>query len=203
MASGDVTEDEPLAAGGFSAWLAGLHDALRGERDSEVPCGGCTACCRSFQFIQIGPDEVDALAHIPAELLVPAPGQPPGHLVLGHDQHGHCPMLVDDRCSIYEHRPRTCRTYDCRVFPATGIEIDDERQGAIALRARRWRFDFPGEVDERQHEAVLAAAAFVEAGQDRRSDGSPRANATQRAVLAVRLHESLQRHSDESGHTGA
>ena len=28
---------------------------------------------------------------------------------------------TDGRCSIYEHRPRTCRTYDCRIFPATGL----------------------------------------------------------------------------------
>jgi hypothetical protein len=25
-------------------------------------------------------------------------------------------MLVDDRCSIYEDRPRACRTYDCRIL---------------------------------------------------------------------------------------
>ena len=27
-------------------------------------------------------------------------------------------MLAEDGCSIYAHRPRACRTYDCRVFPA-------------------------------------------------------------------------------------
>ena len=32
-------------------------------------------------------------------------------------------MLVDGRCSIYEHRPRTCRTYDCRIFTATGLDV--------------------------------------------------------------------------------
>ena len=39
--------------------------------ESDVPCNGCTACCRSSQFVHVGPDEADTLAHIPAELLFP------------------------------------------------------------------------------------------------------------------------------------
>ena len=117
------------AAGDFSAWLDEMLGALRGERAADVPCAGCTACCTSSQFVHIEPDETDTLAHIPPELLFPAPLAPRGHVVLGYDERGHCPMLVDDQCSIYEHRPRTCRTYDCRVFPAAGIEIGGRRQG--------------------------------------------------------------------------
>ena len=60
-----------------------------------------------------------ARAH-PAALRFPRPGRPKGHVVLGYDEHGRCPMLGDHGCTIYEHRPRTCRTYDCRVFAATG-----------------------------------------------------------------------------------
>ncbi len=80
--------------------MAGLQGAIRGERGSEVPCGSCTACCTSSQFVHIGPDETDTLARIPAALLFPAPRQPPGHVLLGYDERGHCPMLVDGRCSI-------------------------------------------------------------------------------------------------------
>jgi uncharacterized protein len=158
-------------------WLAGMQEALRGERGSDVPCGGCTACCTSSQFIHIGPGETETLRHIPAELLFPAPRLPRGHVVLGYDENGHCPMLVDSKCTIYEHRPKTCRTYDCRVFPATGVEIDDENQVAIAQRARRWRFDFPSKLDRTQHDAVRAAATAVPAG----------ANAAERAVVAIRM----------------
>ena len=57
-----------------------MRAALRGERDSDVPCNGCTACCTSSQFVHIGPDETDTLAHIPAELLFPAPRLPRGHV---------------------------------------------------------------------------------------------------------------------------
>ncbi|MGZ4755734.1 MAG: hypothetical protein ACXWA9_12555, partial [Acidimicrobiia bacterium] len=97
-----MIEDAPLGAGGFSAWLAGMERALAGEGESDVPCGGCTACCTSSQFIHIEPDETRTLARIPAALLFPAPQMPKGNVLLGYDEHGHCPMLVDDECSIYE-----------------------------------------------------------------------------------------------------
>lgn len=178
-----MTDDGPLPAGDFSAWLAGMQRALRGDGGSDVPCGGCTACCTSSQFVHIGADEADTLAHIPAELLFPAPRTPDGTVVMGYDENGHCPMLVDGACSIYEYRPRTCRTYDCRVFPAAGVDVDDEAQVAIGRRARRWRFAFPTEADRNQHAAVRAAAAFVH-----EREGVPM-SATQRAVLAIELHE--------------
>ena len=135
-------EGQVLSAGNFSSWLSRIQLALGGERGSDVPCGSCAACCTASQFIHVGPDETDARAHIPSELLFPAPGLPNGHALLGYDEHGRCPMLVDDQCSIYEHRPRTCRTYDCRVFPAAGLEVDDDKP-LIAGRARRWRFGYP------------------------------------------------------------
>lgn len=146
-----MTEERDLPAGDFSSWLTGIQAAARGEQDSEVPCGGCTACCTSSQFVHIAPDETDTLAHIPGELLFPAPGLPRGHVLLGYDERGHCPMLKDNQCSIYAHRPRTCRTYDCRIFPAADVEVD---KSEIAQRARRWQFDFPTETDRDRHDAV-------------------------------------------------
>jgi len=98
-----------LPAGRFSDWLVAVGRAIDGEQGSDVACGACTACCTSSQFVHIGPDETDALAHIPTALTFPAPGLPAGHVLLGYDERGHCPMLVDGACSIYEHRPRTCR----------------------------------------------------------------------------------------------
>jgi Fe-S-cluster containining protein len=151
-----------LDAGDFSSWLAGMRAALRGERAADVPCGECTACCTSSQFVHIAPDETDTLAHIPADLLFPAPRMPRGHVVLGYDERGHCPMLVDNRCSIYDHRPRTCRTYDCRIFPAAGIGPD---KPLIARQAARWRFTFPADADRADHQAVQAAASAAGAAQ--------------------------------------
>jgi Fe-S-cluster containining protein len=159
--------DGPVPAGRFSVWLAGMERALAGEADADVPCGSCTACCTSSQFVHIEPDEVDTLARVPAELRFPAPRLPAGHVLLGYDERGHCPMLVDGACSIYEHRPRTCRTYDCRVFPAAGVEIDDDRQRAIASRARRWHFDLTTARDRQEAAAVRSAAASIPVRDER------------------------------------
>jgi Fe-S-cluster containining protein len=157
-----------------------MQGAIRGERDADVPCGGCTACCASSQFVHIGPDETETLSAIPRDLLFPAPRMP-GHMLLGYDERGRCPMLDDDGCSIYDHRPRTCRTYDCRVFPATGVEPDDKP--LIAERARRWQFDFPTEADHNDYDAAQAAAISVRAHADLIDSLPP--TATQIAVLAI------------------
>jgi hypothetical protein len=185
VADTDISNDDTLPAGDFSSWLVEMQGAIRGEHGSVVPCGGCTACCTSSQFVHIEPDETDTLAHVPPELLFPAPGTPPGHVLLGYDARGHCPMLVDDRCSIYEHRPRTCRTYDCRIFPAAGLGVDDPDKVLIAVRAQRWQFSYPTEADRIQHDAVRAAAALLQEQTGQQPDHAVPTSTTQLAVRAV------------------
>lgn len=192
MAGTDVTGDGELLAGDFSSWLQEVQAAIRGQGTADVPCGECTACCTSAQFVHIAPDETEALDHIPRRLLFPAPGLPRGHVLLGYDEHGHCPMLVDNRCSIYEHRPRTCRTYDCRVFPAAGLDLDgDDAKAGIARRVGRWRFSYPTSEDRDRHDAVRTAAAFLAARPDVPPPGAAPRNTTELAVLAVRVHEAF------------
>ena len=179
-----------LSAGDLSRWLVGMGQALAGEHDSEVPCDGCTACCRGSQFIHIEPDELATLARVPVALRVPAPGLAAGHVVMGYDEHGACPMLVDDRCSIYDDRPRACRTYDCRVFAATGTEPDGVGQEPIVDRVRRWRFDPQTTPDEvARATALRLAAAFLSDHPEVFASGVVPASATQVAVLAVEVHE--------------
>ena len=178
--------DGDLPAGDFTSWLTAMQAALRGVADAAVPCGGCTACCTSSQFVPIGADETDTLAHIPAELLFPAPRLPKGNVLLGYDERGHCPMLAPDgRCSIYEHRPRTCRTYDCRIFAATGLDVgaDDPTKDPIAERVRQWRFTFPTDDDHRRHAAVHTAVRTVRA-----------TSVTRLAVTAIEQHEEFLDH---------
>jgi Fe-S-cluster containining protein len=191
-----MDQQPDLAAGDFSAWMVEIQGALRGERASDVPCDGCTACCTSSQFVHIAPDETDTLAHVPAELLFAAPGLPRGHVLLGYDERGHCPMLVDGRCSIYEHRPRTCRTYDCRVFAATGLSIDDDDKVSIARRAERWEFSFPTPADRTQHDAVVAAATFL---REHGEQLAPTANTTQLAGMAIDAHDAFLRRDESTG----
>jgi uncharacterized protein len=178
--------DGDIPAGGFASWLSAMQAALRGEADAAVPCGACTACCTSSQFVPIGADETDTLAHIPAELLFPAPRLPKGNVLLGYDERGHCPMLADGRCTIYEHRPRTCRAYDCRIFAATGLDIgaDDETKDPIAHRVRQWHFTFPTDDDHRRRAAVHTAVRTVRAS-----------SVTQLAVAAIERHEEFLDHS--------
>jgi Fe-S-cluster containining protein len=180
-----MTDGGDAPAGNFSTWLGGMEAAIRGNQSSDVPCDGCTACCTAGQFIHISPDEADTLAHIPRALLFPAPRAPTGHVLMGYDEHGRCPMLIDDRCSIYEHRPRTCRTYDCRIFPATGIEPDDKPD--IAARARRWKFTFSTDDERAQHEALVAAAADLVQRAEVFPGGNAAATPTALAVAAVRV----------------
>jgi Fe-S-cluster containining protein len=190
MAEGDASGEPDLVAGPFSSWLAEVRGAIRERRTSHVPCGDCTACCRSSQFVHIEPHETDTLSHIPAQLLFPAPGLPPGHALLGYDEHGHCPMLSDNRCSIYEHRPKTCRTYDCRIFPAAGIDIVDDKE-LITQRARRWRFTFRTPEDRAQHDAVRAATTFLGEHEDLLPNTAAPLNATQHAVLAIDISDAF------------
>jgi Fe-S-cluster containining protein len=184
-----VSDPQPdLDAGDFGAWLSAMREALRGERAADVPCGGCTACCTAGQFVHIGPDEVDTLAHIPRALLFPAPRLPPGHVVLGYDERGHCPMLRDGGCSIYDHRPRACRTYDCRAFTAAGITPDEPAKAGVAARVARWRFSYRSTADERLQEAVRDAAVYLAEHSEVLPDPTVARDATQRAVLAVEVH---------------
>lgn len=165
--------------GSLADWVVGMRAALAGTADADVPCDGCTACCTAAMFLEIDADEVDTLAHIPAELLIHAPELDDGQMLVGYDADGHCHLLVDGMCSIYEHRPRTCRTFDCRVFPATDIDADDERP-FVALASRRWIFDPHDEVDLRELAALRAAAASIDS-----DDLTPLAHAFQTVGISA------------------
>ncbi|MCK6525748.1 YkgJ family cysteine cluster protein [Myxococcota bacterium] len=178
-----------LPAPRFTAWLAATRRALAEEADADVPCGDCTGCCTSSYFIHVRPDDKAALARIPKKLLFAAPGLPKGHKVMGFDQRGHCPMLVDGRCSIYEDRPRTCRTYDCRVFAATGLEAGEADKARINAQAARWRFEAGEEEDTRGLDAARRAAKGL-ARLAARGEDLPQ-QPSQRALLALRLHTVL------------
>ncbi len=199
-----TTDSSPLDAGSFDGWLARFQASLRAstrpveadaDASSDVPCGTCRACCEASQFVHIEPDETATLARIPAARRVPAPGLPAGHVVLGYDQRGRCPMLTDAGCSIYDDRPRTCRQYDCRVFAATGLTerlAQEPTKVAIASRARRWRFTSPESAGAQAHQqarqqAVRATATFLADHPDLFGGTAP--PATPLAAVAAQLGE--------------
>jgi len=197
--SAAVSEPREVPAGPFSEWLRATHRARKLEViGAEVPCGSCIGCCRASLFIHIRPDETATLARIPKRLLFPAPGLPKGNVLLGHDEQGRCPMLVNERCSIYEDRPQTCRDYDCRVFAASGIDVDQTAAGEIAERVRAWKFSHPTDIDSREHAAVRAAGKFLTEHAAAFLDGALPPNPVQLALLAVRAYELFVRLNDAS-----
>ena len=98
-------------------------------------------------------------------------------------------MLIDEKCSIYAHRPKACRTYDCRIFAAAGIGVDRDEQASIARQAERWQFNFPTPTDRTRHQAVRAAATFLVEHGDLLPKPLAATNATQVAVLAIEMHD--------------
>lgn len=69
-----------------------------------VDCGACTMCCREPQRVELTPDELagSGLRH--------------DGRYLQRQPDGSCTHLVDGRCEVYERRPRSCRTFDCRAL---------------------------------------------------------------------------------------
>ena len=194
-----MTVQQDLPAGAFSPWLRRTRDVLATDGTADVPCGSCTACCTSSYFVHVGSHETQTLARIPEELLFAAPGLPKGTVVMGYDRHGLCPLLIDEKCSIYGQHPLTCRSYDCRVFAAAGIAADRD---LITQRARRWRFGYPSASDREQHAAVRAAARFLRERAECFPGGAVPENPAQVAVLAVKVSDVFLRHGDGSGATG-
>jgi Fe-S-cluster containining protein len=142
----------------------------------------------SSYFIPIRPEDEDARAHIPEQLLVNAPGMAPGQRMMGYRANGHCPMLSDRKCTIYAHRPQTCRDYDCRVFAAAGIDAGGPDKFVINDRVRAWEFTYPTEDDRRAHEAVRSAATFIQKKRESFPGGRAPTAPTGIAVLAIKAY---------------
>jgi uncharacterized protein len=152
---------ENISAGSFSVWLRRTKYAILKQHGMKVKCGSCRGCCTSSYFIHIRPKETRTLARIPKKYLSPAPGLPKGNVLLGYYRNGHCPMFVNNTCSIYEDRPLTCRSYDCRIFAAAGIAAGGKDKARINQRVRRWKFNYPTKRDREEHLAVRMAAKVI------------------------------------------
>ena len=180
------TAEAPLPAGDFSTWLRAMRAALAGTSGMDVACGDCRGCCTSSYYIKVRAQETDALGHIPAGHLFDAPNEP-GTLLMGFDTAGHCPMFVGGDCSIYPHRPQTCRTYDCRIFTAAGMTAGENRP-AINRRIARWRFEYADDAGLAEHRAVTAAANFLRQHPVRFPSGKIPSLPGDIAVLALKAY---------------
>ena len=79
---------------------------------SDVPCAGCTACCKN-EIVLLFPergDKVELLDHYEIET-------PQGTLrALKRKDNGDCIYMQRDGCAIYANRPSMCRAFDCRLW---------------------------------------------------------------------------------------
>ena len=109
-------------------------------------------------------------------------------MLMGFDAHGHCFMFANGGCSIYSHRPETCRTYDCRVFTAAGMNAGPDKS-VINERIASWRFEYPSPRDHEEHRAVTAAANFIRQHPIRFPGGHVPSRPSEIAVLAVKSYQ--------------
>lgn len=99
----------------------------------DVPCGSCTACCRSPKLLSEvypGDPRYDWYDKMPRPDVDEGRYRTPNDgcakaMVLRKHEDGRCIYLRDAGCSIWDWRPQSCRTFDCRMYTFTGAKRDD------------------------------------------------------------------------------
>src|ERR1051326_4818237 len=80
---------------------------------TEVPCNGCTECCRHNSAVFLHPELGDDVASYQVRALEePETGRTV--FLLATRQNKECIYLGPTGCKIYERRPFLCRSFDCR-----------------------------------------------------------------------------------------
>jgi hypothetical protein len=129
------------------------------ERPGEVPCRGCTACCY-HPFVDVYPEKErpEDLAHL--DLV----RREDGAVALRKRADGACVHLGAAGCTVYRHRPRACRRYDCRSYAMVGVldRYDGDRTSP------GWRFD---NRTRRQRVLLVALEMAGRAAQTELSEG--------------------------------
>jgi uncharacterized protein len=102
---------------------------------TNVPCNGCTECCRSNQGLVLHPDQGDDVESYRYQVLPDrATGDPV--FVLAADENGRCVYLGENGCTIYNRRPLLCRSFDCRMHYLMLPRQDRDNLVRIGLSSR-------------------------------------------------------------------
>lgn len=171
----------------FTLWLITMRRALRDNKGMNVPCGNCFACCTSSYIINVHSDEKETLRAVPHELLIDTYGSP-GTKALKSDTNGHCLLMKENKCLIYENRPWACRTYDCRLLSAAGLSESADKT-KINTQIKKWTFSFSDDVDHENYNAVQKAAHFIVTHIKDFPSGYISTKPVQQAVAAVKIFE--------------
>ena len=76
-----------------------------------VPCDGCTRCCKNDVIRLLSGDDPTLYKTVPHPYLSEA-------LMLDHAENGDCVYLGDQGCTIHDTKPQLCREMDCRNIAA-------------------------------------------------------------------------------------
>ena len=88
-----------------------IHQARNAMGACDVPCNGCTRCCRN--------DAVRILPHEDADRWDTEPHPyMAGARMLRHKPNGDCVYLGDSGCTRHHDKPQQCREMDCRTLAA-------------------------------------------------------------------------------------
>lgn len=92
-----------------------VRTAAKREGGSNVDCSKCNSqCCRTYEVSFQEGDDRSLFVH-----------DSKGNFVLPMDESKTCKYLGKDGCTIYEHRPKACRNYDCRGLAFLGLHRNE------------------------------------------------------------------------------
>lgn len=82
------------------------------EVESQIDCTTCANCCRTMQVV-VDDEDIRRIAH---SLSLPVPELERRYVTKAEDgakvmARAPCPFLEDNKCSIYDVRPRACRDF--------------------------------------------------------------------------------------------
>jgi hypothetical protein len=159
--------------GSVTTFIRKHGQSSRTGTNNNVPCNGCTACCRS-------PNNAPELTPHELARFRDAAEFRDGHWLLARHENGHCIKLVDGKCSIYSDRPKICALFDCRFYALLGLVPGNDAIMAEAIE--QWAPpDMPRKDDVRVFQA-LRAAVF---------DGGPPSNNAAAVAKASRWRQYL------------
>lgn len=96
----------------------------------EVPCNGCTRCCRGDYVRLLPEDDAAQYITVPHKHIA-------GERMIAHNAKGDCVYLTDTGCSIHDRKPIMCREFDCRLM-ATNFTYTQARK-LRALHIAVWQ----------------------------------------------------------------
>lgn len=90
---------------------------------SDVPCGSCFDCCSKLTP-HLTDEEFKSGKYAYTFMQSPISDEPV--ITIPKAVHGGCMYLVDNKCSIYDDRPISCRQFDCRTVETSHPKVSNK-----------------------------------------------------------------------------